>query len=87
MARSRAALLACLALLLAAAVPAAEAAPRVSTAASAGRTFAAAARAVDKGGSLTVTGRAPPWTECCCLVCLAGAPHICRLASVSSCLR
>lgn len=48
-------LLGCLALLLAAA-PAARCAPRVSTAASAGRAFAAAARAVDAGGSLTVTG-------------------------------
>ena len=48
-------LLACLALLLAA-VPAADGAPRLSTAASAGHAFAAAARAVDAGGSLTVTG-------------------------------
>ena len=49
------ALPACLALLLAA-VPGARGAPRVGVAASAGRTFAAAARSVDAGGGLTVTG-------------------------------
>ena len=55
MARRLLALPACLALLLVA-VPAARGAPRVGVAASAGRTFAAAARSVDAGGSLTVTG-------------------------------
>ncbi|PRW61007.1 Reprolysin (M12B) family zinc metalloprotease [Chlorella sorokiniana] len=55
MARWLPALLGCLALLLALA-PAVQAAPRIGVAASAGRTFAAAARSVDAGGSLTVTG-------------------------------
>lgn len=50
-------LLASLALLLAAARTA-RGAPRVSAAASAGAAFAAAARSVDAGGSLTVTGEA-----------------------------
>ena len=59
MARWLLAQLTCLALLLVA-VPAARGAPRVGVAASAGRTFAAAARSVDVGGSLTVTGRTPP---------------------------
>ncbi len=55
MARRLPALLACLALLLTVA-PAVRCAPRVGIAASAGRAFAAAARSVDSGGSLTVTG-------------------------------
>ena len=58
MARRLPGLLACLALLIAA-VPPALGAPRVSSAASAGRTFAAAARSVDAGGRLIVTGGAP----------------------------
>jgi hypothetical protein len=55
MARQAPALPGCLALLLAL-VPVTLAAPRVGIAASAGRTFAAAARSVDAGGRLTVTG-------------------------------
>lgn len=56
MARQLPTLLGCLLALLLATASAVHAAPRVATAASAGRTFAAAARSVDAGGRLTVTG-------------------------------